>query len=79
MSSLEHEHTEEIEVDWGLTDDTKLAVEHVYVMGTKTAQTIIYALRNREILARLPETINKANIEIINNRNNKNYYNNNKN
>ena len=63
-SSLDHEHAEvEEEVDWGLTGDTKLAVEHVYIMGTKTAQAIIYALRNREILERLPENIDRSKIK----------------
>ncbi len=45
-----------------MSEDYKLAAEHLYIFGTKTATTIIYALRNQEIIDRLPATINKDNL-----------------
>ena len=60
-ANVEHDHSHEDSLVWGLNEDTKKAIEHLFVMGTKTAQACIYALRNPAIIAVLPESIIKEN------------------
>jgi hypothetical protein len=56
-ANIEHDHTAVQSTLFGMNETTKLAIEHVFVMGTKTAQSIKYALRNPLVLEKLPATI----------------------
>ena len=40
-----------------MNETKKLAIEHVFAMGTNTAQSIKYALRDHLVLGKLPATI----------------------
>ena len=57
-SNIFHLHDEE-EVVFGMDSNTKKAIDHVFIMGTKTALSIKYALRNPLVLSQLPVTIKK--------------------
>jgi hypothetical protein len=47
---------------FGMNHDTKMAIEHIFIMDTKTAQSIKYALRDTVVLDKLPSTIIKDNV-----------------
>ena len=56
-ANIEHDHTAAQSSLFGMDKTTKLAIEHVFLMGTKTAQSIKYALRDPLVLKKLPATI----------------------
>ena len=61
-ANIEHFDEEEEESHYGIDDNTKKAIEQIFLMGTKTAQGILYALRDSSILNSLPTTIDKEKI-----------------
>lgn len=58
--NVEHVHEVANKSSWGLNEDIKLAIKHLYMMGTSTAIPISYSLRDKAILSEL------ANIDVEN-------------
>ena len=48
--NVEHKHDDGEHKARGINDDTRVAIKHLYAMGTRTAQLIIYSLRDKQIL-----------------------------
>ena len=63
-SNISHAHDEE-ETTFGMNANTKKAIEHIFIMGTKTALSIKYALKDPLVLSESPITIKKEVFNLI--------------